>query len=142
MLHIYKIVKTSNSSHTETDCAIFSTEENAIKALNGIFKFNYNTDYTYSIKSEELHTDDESIPPCGCRIDVDFDHLGNINNLVYDITTDPDIVDDKDYFIINKNCTFGEGYIAIKDGETPENYRKRVISFIELTMKQQQSASM
>lgn len=138
MLHIYKIVKTSNLYHTETDCAIFSTKENAIKALNEIFKFNHNTDYIYRIKAEELHTDDESIPPSGCKIDVDFDHFGNINNLVYDITTDPDIVDDTDYLIINKNRTFGEGYMAIKDGESPENYRERVISFINFTMKQQQ----
>jgi hypothetical protein len=142
MLHIYKIVKTSNSLSTETDCAIFSNKENAIKALNGIFKFNHNIDYTYQIKSEEFHTDDEHYtPPTGCRIDVDFDNFGHISNLVYDITTDPDIVDDKDYFIINKNHTFGEGYITIRDGETPEQYRERVISFINLVMQQQCCAS-
>ena len=132
MLHIYKIIKVSNLHNIETDCAVFSTEEDAINALNGIFKFNHNIDYEYHIKREEIDINDESTLPNGCRINVDFDSLGNISNLVYDVTTDPDIVDDKDYLFISKNGTFGEGYMAIKDGETTEDYRKRVISFIKL----------
>ena len=132
MLHIYKIIKVSNLHNIETDCAVFSTEEDAINALNGIFKFNHNIDYEYRIKKEEIDTNDKSTLPNGCRINVNFDSLGNISNLVYDITTDSDIVDDKDYLFITKNGTFGEGYMAINDGETPEDYRKRVISFIKL----------
>ena len=102
MLHIYKIIKVSNSHNIETDCAVFSTEEDAINALNGVFKFNHNIDYEYRIKKEEIDTNDESTLPNGCRINVNFDSLGSISNLVYDVTTDSDIVDDKDYLFITK----------------------------------------
>ena len=142
MLHIYKIVKTNDSCRTETDCATYENKENAIKALNGIFKFNNNTGYTYRIKEVEINTDDENTPPKGCRVYADFSPSGKLIDLVYDITSDPDIVDDKDYFIINKNRMFGEGYISIIDGESPEQYKSRIISVIESIMEECCNASL